>query len=143
MVYQCEKQLNELGDKAPKELKETIDGILSKSKKVLENQDSSLAELKDAKDSLQKTFEQLGQEAMKHAGSTGAAGTSTESENKASSDSEKSDTKSKEEDIVDADFEVVDEADKKEINLSVRYQICRFRTHNLTNQTKPKKKENE
>jgi molecular chaperone DnaK len=114
MVYQCEKQLNELGDKAPKELKETIDGILSESKKVLENQDSSLAELKDAKDSLQKTFEQLGQEAMKHAGSTGAAGTSTESENKASSDSEKSDTKSKEEDIVDADFEVVDEADKKE-----------------------------
>ena len=114
MVYQCEKQLNELGDKAPKELKDTIDGILSESKKVLENQDSSLAELKDAKDSLQKTFEQLGQEAMKHAGSTGAAGTSTESENKASSDSEKSDTKSKEEDIVDADFEVVDEADKKE-----------------------------
>ena len=66
------------GIKHPKELKETIDGILSESKKVLENQDSSLAELKEAKDSLQKTFEQLGQEAMKHAGSTGAAGTSTE-----------------------------------------------------------------
>ena len=113
MVYQCEKQLSDLGDKAPKELKDTIDGILSESKKVLENQDSSLAELKEAKDSLQKTFEQLGQEAMKHAGSADT-GTTSEAENKASSDSEKSDTKSKEEDIVDADFEVVDEAEKKE-----------------------------
>ena len=74
MVYQCEKQLSDLGDKAPKELKESIDGILADSKKVLEKQDASLTELKEAKDSLQKTFEQLGQEAMKHAGAaTGGA----------------------------------------------------------------------
>ena len=55
-----------------KELKESIDGILAESKKVLENQDASLPELKEAKDSLQKTFEQLGQEAMKNAGAAGA-----------------------------------------------------------------------
>ena len=112
MVYQCEKQLSDLGDKAPKELKDTIDGILSECKKVLENQQSTLSELNDAKSSLQKTFEQLGQEAMKHAGASGG-GTANESNSK-SSESDKSDSKSKEEDIVDADFEVVDDAEKKE-----------------------------
>lgn len=117
MVYQCEKQLSDLGDKAPKELKESIDGILSDSKKVLENQGASLSELKEAKDSLQKTFEQLGQEAMKHqnAGSTGPVpGGPSEPQDEDAPDSKATDKKANEDDIVDADFEVVDEADKKD-----------------------------
>ena len=114
MVYQCEKQLSDLGDNAPQELKESIDGILADSKKVLEKQDSSLTELKEAKDSLQKTFEQLGQEAMKHAGATGGADPSPGSDAKEDTGSEKSDSKSKDDDIVDADFEVVDDAEKKD-----------------------------
>jgi molecular chaperone DnaK len=114
MVYQCEKQLSDLGDKAPKELKESIDGILAEAKKVLENQGASLSELKEAKESLQKTFEQLGQEAMKHAGAPGAGPeAASESQSQESPDSKTSD-KDKDDDIVDADFEVVDEADKKE-----------------------------
>jgi len=64
---------------------------------------------------LQKTFEQLGQEAMKHAGAAGAdAGPSPDSAAGQDSDSDKSDTKSKDDDIVDADFEVVDDAEKKD-----------------------------
>jgi molecular chaperone DnaK len=115
MVYQCEKQLSDLGDKAPKELKESINGILAESKKVLENQGASLSELKEAKDSLQKTFEQLGQEAMKHAGAAGAGPESaSEPNNQESPDSKAADKAEKDDDIVDADFEVVDEADKKE-----------------------------
>ena len=117
MVYQCEKQLSDLGDKAPKELKESIDGILSNSKKVLENQGASLSELKEAKDSLQKTFEQLGQEAMKYqnAGSTGpVSGGFSEPQDEDAPDSKATDKKANEDDIVDADFEVVDEADKKD-----------------------------
>ena len=115
MVYQCEKQLSELGDKAPKDLKESIDNILSDSKKVLENSDSSLSELKEAKDSLQKTFEQLGQEAMKHAGAAGAGSeVPPDPQPTDSSASDKDNSKSKEEDIVDADFEVVDDPEKKD-----------------------------
>jgi molecular chaperone DnaK len=115
MVYQCEKQLSDLGEKAPKELKESIDGILSESKKVLENQGSSLSELKEAKDSLQKTFEQLGQEAMKHSGAAGAgAETANESQSQESTDTKTAEKADKNDDIVDADFEVVDEADKKD-----------------------------
>ena len=98
-------------------MKESIDGILSDSKKVLENQQASLSELKDAKDSLQKIFEQLGQEAMKHQGSGGTGprpGNPSESQGDDAPDSNASDIKAKDDDIVDADFEVVDDADKKD-----------------------------
>jgi co-chaperonin GroES (HSP10)/ElaB/YqjD/DUF883 family membrane-anchored ribosome-binding protein len=141
MVYQCEKQLSDLGDKAPKELKESIDGILSNSKKVLENKGASLSELKEAKDSLQKTFEQLGQEAMKHqnAGSTGPVpGGPSEPQDEDAPDSKATDKKANEDDIVDADFEVVDEADKKRLNFRVRFQL--LISYALTSQIKPNPK---
>ena len=111
MVYQCEKQLSDLGDKAPQDLKSKVDGLLSDTKKVLEKTDATLSELNDAKDALQKSFEELGQEAMKNAGpGAGAgpmpgAGEATAGGESASSD----DAKKKDDDIVDADFEVVDE----------------------------------
>ena len=111
MVYQCEKQLSDLGDKAPQDLKSKVDGLLSDTKKVLEKTDATLSELNDAKDALQKSFEELGQEAMKNAGpGAGAgpmpgAGEATAGGESASSE----DAKKKDDDIVDADFEVVDE----------------------------------
>ena len=111
MVYQCEKQLSDLGDKAPEELKSKVDALLSDTKKILEKTDVTLDELKDAKDSLQKSFEELGQEAMKYAGAGsdpmpgGGSEQSSAGDDSASDD----DSKKKEEDIVDADFEVVDE----------------------------------
>ena len=111
MVYQCVKQLSDLGDKAPEELKSKVDALLSDTKKILEKTDVTLDELKDAKDSLQKSFEELGQEAMKNAGAGsdpmpgGGSEQSSARDDSASDD----DSKKKEEDIVDADFEVVDE----------------------------------
>ena len=111
MVYQCVKQLSDLGDKAPEELKSKVDALLSDTKKILEKTDVTLDELKDAKDSLQKSFEELGQEAMKNAGAGsdpmpgGGSEQSSAGDDSASDD----DSKKKEEDIVDADFEVVDE----------------------------------
>ena len=111
MVYQCEKQLSDLGDKAPEELKSKVDALLSDTKKILEKTDVTLDELKDAKDSLQKSFEELGQEAMKNAGAGsdpmpgGGSEQSSAGDDSASDD----DSKKKDEDIVDADFEVVDE----------------------------------
>jgi len=111
MVYQCEKQLSDLGDKAPQDLKSKVDGLLADTKKVLEKTDATLSELNDAKDALQKSFEELGQEAMKNAGTGAGSGPmpgaeeATAGGESASSD----DAKKKDDDIVDADFEVVDE----------------------------------
>ncbi|MEC8865375.1 MAG: molecular chaperone DnaK [Verrucomicrobiota bacterium] len=111
MVYQCEKQLSDLGDKAPEELKSKVDALLSDTKKILEKTDVTLDELKDAKDSLQKSFEELGQEAMKNAGAGSDPMPGGGSEQSSAGDDSASayDSKKKEEDIVDADFEVVDE----------------------------------
>ena len=111
MVYQCEKQLSDLGDKAPEELKSKVDALLSDTKKILEKTDVTLDELKDAKDSLQKSFEELGQEAMKNAGagSDPMPGDGSEQSSAGDDSASADDSKKKEEDIVDADFEVVDE----------------------------------
>jgi molecular chaperone DnaK len=110
MVYQCEKQLSDLGDKAPDDLKAKIDALLADTKKTLGNLGSSLDELKSAKDLLQKGFEELGQEVMKTGGmSDDDPGAGPAAGAEAPQDSEKK----KEDDIVDADFEVVDDEKEK------------------------------
>ena len=72
MVYQCEKQLSDLGEKAPADLKTKIETLLTDTKKVLEDSNSTNDDLKKAKDTLQKGFEELGQEVMKSGGMPGA-----------------------------------------------------------------------
>ena len=111
MVYQCEKQLGELGDKAPEDLKAKIEALLADTKKVIENSSSSLDELKSAKDSLQKGFEELGQEVMKTGAMPGGTpgGDPTTGSDEQTGDSDKK----KDDDIVDADFEVVDDEKEK------------------------------
>ncbi|MDG1138937.1 MAG: molecular chaperone DnaK [Opitutales bacterium] len=111
MVYQSEKQLSDLNDKAPDDLKNKINELLEDVKKVLEKSDSTLAELNEAKEKMQKNFEELGKEAMKYSSPAGAESETAESDT--SSASEK-DTQKKDDDIVDADFEVVDEDSEKE-----------------------------
>lgn len=110
MVYQCEKQLEELGDKAPEDLKTKITTLLTDTKKVLENSESSLDDLKTAKDSLQKGFEELGQEVMKSGGMPGAGSTDGPA---VEPDEGGEDSKKNDDDIVDADFEVVDDEKEK------------------------------
>jgi len=111
MVYQCEKQLSDLGDKAPDDLKAKIETLLADTKKVLEDSNSTNDDLKKAKDTLQKGFEELGQEVMKSGGMPGAEGAgSPEPE---TDTTKKEGGKKKDDDIVDADFEVVDEEEKE------------------------------
>ena len=115
MVYQGEKQLTDLGDKVPAEMKSTVEEAIGSAKKVLEDQEASTENLKQAKDSLLKSLEVIGKQVYENAGAAGAcdpaaAGASTDSGNESGSDSA---GESKEEDIVEADFEVVDE-DKDE-----------------------------
>ena len=121
MVYQCEKQLTDLGDKAPKDLKSKVESLIADTKKVLENNESSLDDLKTAKETLQKSFEELGQEAMKSGAMPGAgsAEPNTQAESSSSSESEKK----KDDDIVDADFEVVDDEEKISRNFIEYYTV--------------------
>jgi molecular chaperone DnaK len=112
MVYQCQKQLDELGDKAPADLKGKVEELLSDTKKILEKPDASLSELTTAKDSLQKSFEDLGQEAYKQGAA--AAGPNPDPQAQSESSAESPNDKKKDDDIVDADFEVVDDEKGKD-----------------------------
>jgi molecular chaperone DnaK len=112
MVYQCQKQLDELGDKAPADLKGKVEELLSDTKKILEKPDASLSELTSAKDSLQKSFEDLGQEAYKQGAAT--AGPNPDPQAQSESSAESPNDKKKDDDIVDADFEVVDDEKGKD-----------------------------
>ena len=109
IVYQSEKQLSDLNDQAPAELKDKINELLVEAKKVLENQASTLSELNEAKDKMQKNFEELGKEAMKYANPAANEDGPVE---EASESTEESEPK-KDDDIVDADFEVVDDENDK------------------------------
>ncbi len=112
MVYQGEKQLTDLGDKVPADMKSTVEEAIASAKKVLEEQGASADILKQAKDSLLKSLEVIGKQVYENAGTAAgapdpaAAGTSTDTGNESGSDSSRG---PKEEDIVEADFEVVDE----------------------------------
>jgi molecular chaperone DnaK len=87
-------------------LKAKVEGLLSDAKKVLENEGASLAELKEAKESLQKTFDEI----AKVGPGPGATPSGDEPNAGAAAANDGAD---KEDDIVDADFEVVDDEKDK------------------------------
>jgi hypothetical protein len=86
------------------------DDMLADAKKVLDDQTSTTSSIKEAKEKLEKGFEELAKLAAQ------AGGGATDPTAAAAAQSQSSDdNKSKEDDIVDADFEVVeDENDDKE-----------------------------
>jgi molecular chaperone DnaK len=105
LIYQTEKSLKEMGDKAEPALKGNIDGVIERLKKAMEGTDTE--EIKRLSEELMQTSHKLA-EAMyaKAAGAEQAAGQeaagaggSAQGESKAAPD----------EDVVDADFEEVKE----------------------------------
>ncbi|MDG1173740.1 MAG: molecular chaperone DnaK [Opitutales bacterium] len=104
LVYQCEKQLTDLGDKAPEDLKKKVDDMVADAKKVLDDESSTPATLKEAKQKLEKGFEEL----AKQLAEAGAGASDPAAAGSAQANPENG-KKSKEDDIVDADFEVVDD----------------------------------
>ena len=98
-IYQIEKLLEDNKDKIPEaETNETND-LISSTKKELENQSLDVTKLKE----LSKTLVDHVQKLIPF----------TQEEPESSNPSEPSDSNKKEEDVVDADFEVVDEKENK------------------------------
>ncbi len=121
LAYQCEKQLKELGDKLPQDSKKSIEESIADARKALESDDS--ATLKKAFDDLQAKFQKVSEELYKQASATGAgsagsagfdpsafartaAGAGDAAQGKDAS-------KARQDDVVDADFEVVDDDKSK------------------------------
>jgi molecular chaperone DnaK len=110
LAYQCEKQLNELGEKVSADQKQTVQDAIKEVREALKGEDTDA--IKRATETLQTRFQAISAELYKQAAanqpSGGAAGAG------AGPDPSEPKKEGKEGDhVVDADFEVVDEDKKK------------------------------
>jgi molecular chaperone DnaK len=101
LVYQVEKDVGEWGDKVPADTKQRIDSALERSKKALKQDD--VGELNAARDELMQAFSAAGQQMyqaqQQSAGAQAAEGGPAEPEP----------AERVEEDVVEADYEIVEE----------------------------------
>jgi molecular chaperone DnaK len=110
LAYQCEKQIKDLGDKIPGDKKSDIEGKIAAVREALKGSDTDA--IKSAYDALQTTFQSASEDLYKQAAaSAGAAG--PEAGAQASAGPEAGAAKKADVDVVDAEFEVVDEDKKK------------------------------
>ncbi|MEO0511184.1 MAG: molecular chaperone DnaK [Verrucomicrobiota bacterium] len=110
MVYQVEKQIEELGEENAAPIKAEVDGVIADAKKVLENQEATPDELKTANDALMAVLQKVAQAAQAAGAAAGATGPEGSADAGPGPDASKEAKPA--DDVVDADFEVVDD-DKK------------------------------
>ena len=109
LAYQCEKQLKELGDKIPGNVKSEIEAKIAAVREALKGNDTEA--IKTAYTDLQNKFQAASEELYKQAAASGA-GTQPEGGPSQAGAAEPS-AKKPDGDVVDAEFEVVDENNKK------------------------------
>ena len=107
MAYSAEKQLRESGDKLPDSVKAPLTEQIEKVKGLLDNGDTDT--LKAAADELEKRLSAVGEEIYKVAAAAGAGAEGAGPAGDAGSSAKAGSAK---DDVVDAEFEVVDEEKK-------------------------------
>ena len=109
IVFQVEKQLKELGDKIPADKKSQIETMVADARKVLDDKNASTETLKAESEKIQKTFGEIAQNLYSQQQAAGAGAAAQGAANAGSAQETK---QAKDPNVVDADFEVVDD-DKK------------------------------
>ena len=112
LAYQCEKQLKDLGDKVPGNQKAEIEAAIAKVREALKGSDTGAIQeaYTDLQNKFQAASEELYKQAAAGAGGAGAgAGPGPESHGEPQSGGPNKQSG----DVVDAEFEVVDEDKKK------------------------------
>ena len=103
LAYQCEKQLTEMGDKIDGSTKKTVEDEITKVREALKGSD--IEAIKSSYESLQSKFQEISAELYKKAAASTPAG--AEPATGAASEAKK------DPDVVDAEFEMVDEDNDK------------------------------
>ncbi|MGB8355394.1 MAG: molecular chaperone DnaK [Chthoniobacteraceae bacterium] len=112
LAYQSEKQLTELADKIPADKKQPITDAIATLRKALEGTDNEA--IKTAYDDLQNKFQSVSEELYKQAAaSAGSPGGTQQGGPDAGAGDPGAGAAKKGDDVVDAEFEVVDEDKKK------------------------------
>jgi molecular chaperone DnaK len=111
MTYEVEKNSKEWADKLPADLRSKLDAAVERARKALRGDD--LNEIKAAQEELSKTFNEAGQSfyAQSQAAEGAAAGAAPEGQGGTTSDAGGNGAKPAD-DVVEADYEIVDEAKK-------------------------------
>ena len=114
IVYQSEKQIEELGDKIPADKKTELESAIAEAKGVLENQDADAEALKAPKEKIMEIMQSFAQDLYGQAGAEGGAGPDMAgaAAGAAAGGAAQSEPKQAEGETVDADFEVVDDEKK-------------------------------
>ncbi len=112
MVYSTEKSLKEHGDKLEAGEKENIEKSIESLKETLKNDSADVAEIKTKLESLNNAAMKLGEIMYKQ----NAQGQQTESGQETQSNKDADQKDKKEENVVGADFEEVDEDSEKKSN---------------------------
>jgi len=106
LAYQCEKQLKELGEKIPGNVKADIEAKIATVRETLKGNDTDA--IKTAYTELQNKFQAASEELYKNAAASGAGAPPEGASQAGAAEAPKKDG-----DVVDAEFEVVDEKNKK------------------------------
>jgi molecular chaperone DnaK len=111
LAYQSEKQLKELGDKIPDDKKKTIEEAIAAVREALKGDDTDA--INKAYTDLQNKFQSVSEELYKQAASQAGAGPQPTPEDFAKQGAPEAGEKKADGNVVDAEFEVVDEDKKK------------------------------
>ena len=107
LAYQAEKQMKEFGDKLPADKKSALESKIADVKKTLENKDVDLETLKAKESELMNSLQEIGQAMYANANA------SQEASGQAAASADQPKEKKADGNVVDADFEVVDDGTKK------------------------------
>jgi molecular chaperone DnaK len=107
LVYQVEKDTGEWGDKVSEQTRERINQALTGAKEALKG--NELSAINSARDELMQAFSAAGQEMYQSQGAQADTDGSAQPEPEAAAESEAQSEAPADEDVVEADYEIVDE----------------------------------
>ena len=110
LIYETEKNLGEFGDKVDAAIKSNVENAVAELKKALENKDTE--DIKAKTESLMQVWHQASEELYKQTAEAGGDPSAGPEYQSAPTDEPQSTSSSADGEVIDADYEVVDE-DKK------------------------------
>ncbi len=110
LAYQSEKQLKELGDRVPAEKKKAVEDAIAKVRDAINANDTEA--MKRAYEDLQNKFQEVSADLYKQAAASTGSGPGPETGARPQAEPQTEGPRKDQGDVVDAEFEVVDE-DKK------------------------------
>lgn len=111
LIYETEKNLNEFGDKVDAAIKSNVENAVEELKKALESQ--STEDIKAKTESLMQVWHQASEELYKQTAEAGGDPSAGPAYQSAPTDEPQSTSSSADDEVIDADYEVVDD-DKRD-----------------------------